>query len=98
MSTRPLFQVVSSVNTASGRFRVEQASTLESLSGPNPGERLLSLPVLLEGLPGGRFAMPTRLDPATGEAVRREGSGLERMFFGSRGRVESPEGRELARL
>jgi hypothetical protein len=46
---------------------------------------------------GLREALPARIDPATGEAQRRRGSGWER-YWGTRGDEQSPEGSELARL
>ena len=51
----------------------------------------------LYGLPGGRFLLPERLDPATGEPVRRKGNVASRYFLGDQGREASPEGTELAR-
>ena len=46
---------------------------------------------------GLRSQLPARIDPATGEAQRRRGSGWER-YWGTRGSQQSPEGSELARL
>jgi hypothetical protein len=65
---------------------------------PYERERRGTRDALVGALPGGRFALPTRVDPATGAPLRREGSGVERLLLGSRGVAESPEARELARL
>jgi hypothetical protein len=53
---------------------------------------------LVNRLPGGRYALPERIDPATGRPVERAGSGVGRLFFGSQGATYSTEGKELARL
>ena len=53
---------------------------------------------LLYKLPGGRFALPERIDPATGEPVRRKGNALTRYAGLAPGRETSPEGEELARF
>ena len=52
---------------------------------------------LLYNLPGGRFALPERIDPATGGPMRRRGSPGSRYWIGSQGVERSPEGEELAR-
>jgi hypothetical protein len=65
---------------------------------PYERERRGTRDALVGALPGGRFALPTKVDPATGAPLRREGSGVERLLLGSRGVAESPEARELARL
>lgn len=57
--------------TASGRFRIERASTLEALAEPAERERrLLSLPALLEGLPRAELG-------ATEETRLRQGQALK---------------------
>jgi hypothetical protein len=53
---------------------------------------------LLYKLPGGRFALPERLDPTTGEPVRRKGNAFTRYAGFAQGRETSPEGEELARF
>jgi hypothetical protein len=52
---------------------------------------------LLYNLPGGRFALPPRLDPATGEPLRRKGGPAQRYWIGGQGVETSPEGEELSR-
>lgn len=52
---------------------------------------------LLYNIPGGRFALPERIDPATGQPMRKKGTGIQRYFMGTQGREESPEGQELNR-
>ena len=56
--------------TASGRFRVDQASTLEALQESNAIERLLPLPALVEGLPRAELG-------AAEEARLRQGQTLK---------------------
>jgi tRNA pseudouridine55 synthase len=56
--------------TASGRFRVDQASTLEALQESNALERLLPLPALIEGLPRAELG-------AAEEARLRQGQTLQ---------------------
>lgn len=52
---------------------------------------------LLYGVPGGRFLLPERLDPTTGEPVRRRGTPGSRYWLGDQGVETSPEGAELSR-
>ena len=56
--------------TASGRFRVAQAATLEALGGPNAREKLLPLPALVEDLPRAELG-------AAEEARLRQGQALQ---------------------
>jgi tRNA pseudouridine55 synthase len=56
--------------TASGRFRVEQAATLEALREPNARDRLLPLPALVDGLPRAELG-------AAEEARLRQGQALQ---------------------
>jgi hypothetical protein len=51
---------------------------------------------LASAVPGGRYALPEKIDPTTGEGLRRAGSGLSR-YWGERGTVQTPEAQELAR-
>ena len=56
--------------TASGRFRVTQAATLEALGEPNAREKLLPLPALVDGLPRAELG-------AAEEARLRQGQALQ---------------------
>ena len=51
---------------------------------------------LARAVPGGRYALPAEIDPATGERMRRRGSGLSRYLGVTPGTEESPESAELA--
>jgi len=53
---------------------------------------------LLYKLPGGRFFLPERLDPTSGEPVRRKGNFASRYAGFSQGRETTPEGTELSRF
>ena len=52
---------------------------------------------LLYKLPGGRFALPERIDPTSGQAMRRRGNPLSRYTGVASGSEPSPEGLELNR-
>jgi tRNA pseudouridine55 synthase len=56
--------------TASGRFRVAQAATLEALGQPNARDKLLPLPALVDGLPRAELG-------AAEEARLRQGQALQ---------------------
>jgi tRNA pseudouridine55 synthase len=56
--------------TASGRFRVTQAATLEALGQPNARDKLLPLPALVDGLPRAELG-------AAEEARLRQGQALQ---------------------
>jgi hypothetical protein len=53
---------------------------------------------LARAVPGGRWALPPKIDPTTGEPLRREGTGLTRYVGLASGTVETPAARELGRL
>jgi tRNA pseudouridine55 synthase len=62
--------------TASGRFRVEQAATLEVLQELNLHERsqrLLTLPALLEGMPRAELSAPEEARLRQGQALKISG-------------------------
>jgi tRNA pseudouridine55 synthase len=59
--------------TASGRFRVDQASTLEALQESNALERLLPLPALIEGLPRAELGVAEEARLRQGQALKISG-------------------------
>jgi tRNA pseudouridine55 synthase len=59
--------------TASGRFRVDQASTLEALRESNALERLLPLSALLEGLPRAELGAADEMRLRQGQTLKISG-------------------------
>jgi tRNA pseudouridine55 synthase len=59
--------------TASGRFRVDQASTLEALQESNALERLLPLPALVEGLPRAEIGAADEMRLRQGQTLKISG-------------------------
>jgi tRNA pseudouridine55 synthase len=59
--------------TASGRFRVEHASSLEALKEANIPDRLLPLPALVEGLPRAQLGPDEELRLRQGQALQISG-------------------------
>lgn len=59
--------------TASGRFRVEQAFTLEALQGSQALEKLLPLPALVEGLPRAELGAAEEARLRQGQALKISG-------------------------
>ena len=59
--------------TGSGRFRVDQAATLEALQGSAAPQRLLPLPALIEGLPRAELGAADETRLRQGQALKISG-------------------------
>jgi hypothetical protein len=69
-----------------------------AINAADPYEREADeFPEMVASRTGLRAAVPTRIDPTTGEDQRRRGTGLSR-YWGERGSETSAEATELARL
>ena len=53
--------------------------------------------IVARTLPGGRYLLPEKIEPTTGEPMRRRGSGWDR-YWGPQGTEQRPEAVELTRL
>jgi hypothetical protein len=97
---------IKSPQGAAGAIRRLAAAQPSRLTGPvtnainaaDPYEREAeTFPEMVAARTGLRAAVPTRIDPTTGEDQRRRGTGLSR-YFGERGVETTAEGDELTRL